>query len=116
LEQMLGHRCVYQFESGPGSRPSLAFFAHSLFQANAAKPPNDGTEANPAHQSDVKRMPAQMESWRKRLKDLYPLSIENPEPKIPNYAPSRRVLDRWQPKWIRDKYFGGSDTPNHGKK
>jgi hypothetical protein len=23
-----------------------------------------------------------------------------------------RLLDKWQPKWIRDKYFGGRDVPD----
>jgi len=70
----------------------------------------------PSHQSDVTRMMAQMESWRKRLHDPFPLSVENPEPKVPNYDNGKRVLDVWQPKWIRDKYFGGRDSTDHGKK
>jgi hypothetical protein len=59
-------------------------------------------------------MQALMASWRKQLGDPNPLSVENPEPKEAQYDNSKRVLDVWQPKWIRDKYFGGRDNPNHG--
>jgi len=72
--------------------------------------------ADPAHKADAERMQALMESWRKRLGDPSPLSVENPEPKKPQYDNSKRVLDVWQPKWIRDKYFDGRDNPNHGKR
>ena len=65
---------------------------------------------DPAHKADVERMQALMESWRKRLGDPYPLSVENPEPKEPQYDNSKRVLDVWQPKWIRETYFGGRDA------
>ena len=71
--------------------------------------------ADPAHQLDVERMQSLMESWRTRLDDPYPLSVDNPEPKEPEYDNSKRVLDVWQPKWIRDKYFGGRDNHNHRK-
>jgi arylsulfatase A-like enzyme len=63
------------------------------------------------HQADVQRMQSLMETWRNRLDDPYPLSVEKPQPLTPNYHNSNRVLDRWQPKWIRDKYFGGRESP-----
>ncbi|MFT7643786.1 MAG: hypothetical protein ACI9G1_005552 [Pirellulaceae bacterium] len=72
--------------------------------------------AAPAHRADVERMGLLMDSWRKRLGDRHPLAISKPEPKEPQYDNSKRVLDVWQPKWIRDKYFGGRDNPNHGKR
>lgn len=72
--------------------------------------------ANPQHQAEVKRMHALMKSWRERLADPYPLNIDDPLPREPKYDNSKRVLDRWQPKWIRDKYFEGRDDPNHGRK
>ena len=71
---------------------------------------------DPEHRADVKRMQSLMEAWRKRLGDPHPLRVENPQPKEPNFDNSKRVLDVWQPKWIRDKYFDGRDNPNHGKK
>ena len=69
---------------------------------------------DPAHQADVERMQVLMESWRKQLGDPYPLSVETPEPKEPQYDNSKRVLDVWQPQWIRDKYIDGRENPNHG--
>ena len=72
--------------------------------------------ADPAHQPELKRMQSLMESWRKRLDDPYPLIVASPEPKEPQYSNSKRVLDAWQPQWIRDKYFGGRHNPNRGNR
>ena len=72
--------------------------------------------AVPAHKAEVDRMYALMKSWRERLGDPYPLTVENPDPKEPQYDNSKRVLDGWQPKWIRDKYFGGRESPKRGKR
>ena len=58
-----------------------------------------------AYQSQIEQMLVLMESHRTKLNDPYPLSIETPEPKEPNYDNDKRVRDRWQPQWIRDKYF-----------
>lgn len=69
-----------------------------------------------AYQADFERMQTLMESWRKRLGDPYPLTVEKPEPKEPQYDNSKRVLDVWQPKWIRDKYFDGREQTNHGSR
>jgi arylsulfatase A-like enzyme len=69
-----------------------------------------------SHKSPANRMLALMESHRERLGDWYPLSVATPAPKKPNYDNSKRVLDKWQPQWIRDKYFGGRNNPNHGVK
>jgi hypothetical protein len=71
--------------------------------------------ADSAH-PEMERMAGLMEVWRQRLGDPYPLSVANPESKAVEYDNSKRVLDVWQPKWIRDKYFGGRNTPNHGRK
>jgi len=70
--------------------------------------------ANPAHQDTMKEMETLMGKWRTRLGDPYPLSVNNPLDKTPKFNNETRVLDRWQPKWIRDKYFDGRDNPNHG--
>jgi arylsulfatase A-like enzyme len=66
------------------------------------------------HASEVSRLTALMRSWRTGLGDDDPLSVDNPQPKTPVYSNSNRRLDVWQPKWIRDKYFGGRDNPDHG--
>ena len=61
-----------------------------------------------AHKAELDRMSALMNSWREKLSDPFPLSVDNPEPLKPKYSNSNRVEDRWQPQWIRDKYFAKS--------
>lgn len=71
---------------------------------------------DPKHADQLITMQRLMGSWRKLLQDPYPTRSENPLPSRPFYNNQQRVLDRWQPKWIRDKYFGGRSDTNHGKK
>jgi arylsulfatase A-like enzyme len=71
---------------------------------------------NPKYANELKQMKRVMSAWREFLQDPYPLRSENPSPKKPLYNNDQRVLDRWQPKWIREKYFEGRSDPNHGKK
>jgi uncharacterized protein YfbU (UPF0304 family) len=66
------------------------------------------------HQKQLADMEALMDSWRERLADPYPLRVDEPNSKTPVYDNEKRVLDVWQPKWIRDKYFGGRSKANHG--
>jgi hypothetical protein len=61
-------------------------------------------------------MEALMETWRERLGDPHPLVVTKPEDKTPSYDNESRVLDVWQPKWIREKYFGGRENSNHGRR
>lgn len=65
---------------------------------------------SPEHEQYVRQMRQLMEDWRDQLGDPFPLAVDNPEPKVPQYDNSRRVKDRWQPEWIRRKYFGDSAT------
>ena len=71
---------------------------------------------NPKHAVQILKMERLMNKWRKLLNDPHPLKSENPLPLKPSYNNDQRVLDRWQPKWIRDKYFDGRNDSNHGKK
>ena len=71
---------------------------------------------NPKYANELKQMKRVMSAWREFLQDPYSLRSENPLPKKPLYNNDQRVLDRWQPKWIREKYFEGRSDPNHGKK
>lgn len=71
--------------------------------------------ADPQYQAAVLEMRGLMDKWRTRLGDPFPLRSETPLMKKPNYDNSKRVLDVWQPKWIRDKYFAGRSETNHGK-
>lgn len=70
----------------------------------------------PEHAGELERMKDLMDSWREQLGDPHPLSVVDPEPKEPTYENDTRVLDIWQPKWIRDKYFNGRENANHGNK
>jgi arylsulfatase A-like enzyme len=85
---------------------------------NLSTDPHELTDlaADPAHKADVEQMQAVMELWRTRLNDPYPLAVKNPERKEPDYSNSKRVLDAWQPKWIRDKYFDGRNNLKHGRR
>ncbi len=70
---------------------------------------------NPEHQAELRKLEALMNAWRERLGDSYPLSVSEPEDQSPSYSNDTRVLDVWQPRWIREKYFSGRDNPTHGK-
>ena len=69
-----------------------------------------------AHGKQAGRMLTLMNEWRERLGDPHPLESAKPDSKEPRYDNAKRVLDVWQPKWIRDKYFGGRERTNHGKR
>ena len=87
-----------------------------LFNISADPHELNNLATNPDNKNQLKRMQALMDSWRTRLGDPYPLHVQNPERLKPAYDNNRRVLDIWQPKWIRDKYFDGRNNPNHGKR
>jgi hypothetical protein len=71
---------------------------------------------DPGHQSEVERLTQLMRQWQKTLGDTQPLTVEHPKPKTVEFDNAKRTLDRWQPQWIRDKYFGGRNDPNHKNK
>ncbi len=70
---------------------------------------------DPDYRHQVTRMLGLLQDWQTRLDDPLPLSTENPKPLRVDFSKVKRTLDRWQPGWIRDKYFGGRNDPNHGK-
>ena len=92
----IDHRLLFNLEADPHERKNLA--------------------TDRAHDAQLKRMLALMNLQREKLGDPYPLKVSDPKPMKPNYDNSKRTLDVWQPKWIRDKYFDGRDNPNHGKR
>ncbi len=63
--------------------------------------------ADPARAGDIARLLALMEGWRTRLGDRAPLAVDKPKPAAIDLTGRERVPDRWQPDWIRDKYFRG---------
>jgi arylsulfatase A-like enzyme len=74
---------------------------------------SDVAENYPQH---VERLTKLMVERQRELGDKQPLTVENPNPKFVDLTGSRRVLDVWQPKWIRDKYYGGRSETDHGAK
>jgi arylsulfatase A-like enzyme len=70
----------------------------------------------PGNIGQVERMTALMETWREQLGDTYPLSVENPDQMTPDHDNAKRYLDKWQPQWIREKYFDRHDQSSPGPK
>jgi arylsulfatase A-like enzyme len=71
---------------------------------------------DPKQQEKIKELEALMGQWREQLNDTAPLRVDKPASLTPTYENKRRTLDVWQPKWIRDKYFGGRERSDHGKR
>ena len=90
----VNHRLLFDLKADPHEQRNLA--------------------ESPEQAGQVGRMLELMESWRIRMGDKDPLEVEHPVAKIPVYKNETRTLDRWQPAWIREKYFEGRDDPNHG--
>jgi hypothetical protein len=55
-----------------------------------------------------------MEKWQERVGDPSPLSVDNPGTMGLDFSKIERSLDRWQPDWIREKYFDGPSRADHG--
>ena len=69
---------------------------------------------NPLYSDKVDELTELMKSWQRKVGDLSPLSVANPGPKEIDFRTVERTLDRWQPEWIREKYFDGRSDPDHG--
>ncbi len=63
------------------------------------------------HQNQVKRLMGKLTAWQTDFGDKLPLTSKNPKPKAIDFTSKKRVPDRWQPEWIRKKYFDGA-APN----
>jgi len=61
---------------------------------------------DPAHAATVNRMLGVLGQWRRRFDDELPLTSRSPKPKEIDLGGRERLPDRWQPDWIRSKYFG----------
>ena len=92
----INHQLLFDLESDPHEMTNLA---EALEQ-----------------QERIKKLTKSMNSWRSRLGDPTPLAVENPQPKKATYDNRNRRMDVWQPEWIREKYFDGRSTPDHGSK
>ncbi len=62
---------------------------------------------DPAHSGHKDRLLAMLKSWQQEMGDDQPLTVANPKPKVVDLSGRERKPDRWQPEWIREKYFGG---------
>ena len=61
------------------------------------------------HKPHVDRLMSKLSDWQKAWGDKVPLTSKKPKPKAIDFSKAKRVPDRWQPKWIRDKYYGGTE-------
>jgi arylsulfatase A-like enzyme len=77
-----------------------------LFDLAADPDELNNLASDATHAQRVTHMLADLARWQKRLGDTQPLASEDPRPM--EYDPSewKRESDRWQPRWIREKYFG----------
>ena len=56
---------------------------------------------------ELLRMRELMTKVSKDHDDPYPLSVEVPHEPKATFKNEDRIIDRWQPQWILDKYFNG---------
>ena len=61
---------------------------------------------DPKQAGRVAKMMDLVRTWQKRVGDDLPLSVAKPKPKEIDLTGRKRKSDRWQPAWIRKKYFG----------
>jgi arylsulfatase A-like enzyme len=54
----------------------------------------------------VQRMLQLLKESQQKVGDDLPLSVSDPAPKEIDMTEHAREPDRWQPEWIRRKYFG----------
>ena len=60
----------------------------------------------PAHAERVETMLALLAEWQERTDDPHPLTVENPQPMDIDLSGRSRKPDRWQPRWVVEKYWG----------
>ncbi len=61
------------------------------------------------HQAHVDRLITRLKAWQKEWGDRQPLTVPNPKPRFVDLTGRKRTPDRWQPEWIRKKYFDGAE-------
>jgi len=61
---------------------------------------------DPAQAGRVEQMLDLLKKWQQKVGDNQPLMVANPGPKKIDMTGREREPDRWQPEWIRKKYFG----------
>jgi arylsulfatase A-like enzyme len=63
---------------------------------------------DPAQAERIKEMLHLLTKWQQKVGDDLPLTVANPGPKEIDMTGRQRRPDRWQPEWIRKKYFGNN--------
>lgn len=61
--------------------------------------------ADPGHAATVDRLLVRMRASQKRVGDAQSLTVANPKSKAVRFDDFERKPDRWQPRWIVEKYF-----------
>jgi len=59
------------------------------------------------HKPERDRLLAMLKAWQQDMGDRQPLTVADPAPKEIDLTGRDRIPDRWQPEWIREKYFDG---------
>lgn len=59
----------------------------------------------PQHEERVEKLWKLLESWQAQVGDEAPLTVDQPRPQKRDLTGGKRKPDRWQPEWIRKKYF-----------
>lgn len=59
----------------------------------------------PAHGPRIGAMMKQLEAWQRDTDDPHPLTAETRESMVFEHENVKRKADRWQPAWVREKYF-----------
>jgi len=62
---------------------------------------------DPAQAGRVEQMLKQLKRCQQEVGDALPLTVTNPSPMKIDMTGRKRKPDRWQPEWIRRKYFQG---------
>jgi len=62
----------------------------------------------PAQAERLKKMMDLLKKWQQKVGDNLSLSVESPQPMEIDMTGRKRTPDRWQPEWIRRKYFGNN--------
>lgn len=77
-----------------------------LFDLAADPDERRNLAADPAHAATVARMMKELVRRQREFGDKAPLTVAKPRRKEIDLTGKRWKADRWQPKWIREKYFG----------
>ena len=59
----------------------------------------------PEHAAKISALTDLMRDWQQRIGDEDPLSVPEPKPAEVDLTGRKRTQDRWQPRWIVEKYY-----------